>query len=106
VDIVKYRRRKTMSQRTKHSAEFKAKVAREAIEGRLTLSEIAGTYGVHPNMISRWKQEALEGMVETFSSKRDKKTKDDEAEKEELYKEIGHLKVQVDWLKKKSGLIL
>jgi len=93
-----------MSQRAKHTAEFKAKVARDAIEGRFTLTELAGKYEVHPNMISRWKQEALEGLTEIFSSKREKKEKDAEEEKEELYKQIGQLKVEVDWLKKKSGL--
>ena len=93
-----------MAQRTTHSPEFKAKVAREAIEGRLTLNEIALKYEIHPNMISRWKTEALEGLVEVFSSKRAKKDKEEESTQNELYKQIGQLKVEVDWLKKKSGL--
>ena len=90
------------SQRRKHSAEFKAKVALEAIIGRETLNEIAKRYEIHPNQISRWKQEALEGMTDIFSGKKEKQAKDDEATKEELYQQIGQLKVEVDWLKKKS----
>jgi len=93
-----------MAQRAKRSAEFKAKVAREAIEGKLTISEIAAKYEVHPNIVSRWKADALDGLVEIFSSKREKKDKDQEEVKDELYKQIGQLKVEVDWLKKKSGL--
>ena len=90
------------SQRRKHSAEFKAKVALEAIIGRETLNEIAKRYEIHPNQISKWKQEALEGMTDIFSGKKEKQAKDDEATKEELYQQIGQLKVEVDWLKKKS----
>ncbi len=90
------------SQRRKHSAEFKAKVALEAIIGRETLNEIAKRYEIHPNQISRWKQEALEGMTDIFSGKKEKQAKEDEATKEELYQQIGQLKVEVDWLKKKS----
>lgn len=90
------------SQRRKHSAEFKAKVALEAIIGRETLNEIAKRYEIHPNQISRWKQEALEGMTDIFSGKKEKQSKDDETTKEELYQQIGQLKVEVDWLKKKS----
>jgi len=93
-----------MAQRAKRSAEFKAKVAREAIEGKMTISEIAAKYDVHPNIVSRWKADALDGLVEIFSSKREKKDKDQEEVQNELYKQIGQLKVEVDWLKKKSGL--
>jgi len=88
-------------ERKQHSAEFKAKVALEGIVGRETVNEIAKRYEVHPNMISRWKQDALDGMSEIFSTKRDKKAKEDENTKEELYKQIGQLTVEVDWLKKK-----
>jgi len=77
-------------------------VALEAIIGRETLNEIAKRYEIHPNQISRWKQEALEGMTDIFSGKKEKQAKDDEATKEELYQQIGQLKVEVDWLKKKS----
>ena len=91
-----------MSRRTKHTAEFKARVAREAIEGRVTLNELSTKYGVHPNMISKWKKEALDGMVELFSTKRQKKEKESEIEKETLFRKIGELEVENDFLKKKS----
>lgn len=93
-----------MGRRSKHSADFKAKVAKEAIEGHLTLTELSQKYEVHQNMISRWKQEALDGLAEIFSRRKTKEEKDAEAEKDELYKQIGQLKVEVDWLKKKSAL--
>jgi len=89
-------------QRKKHSAALKAKVAVEAIMCKETINEIATKHEVHPNMVSRWKQEALDGMSDIFSIRRDKKAKEDEATQDELYKQIGQLKVEVDWLKKKS----
>lgn len=92
-----------MSRRSKHSAEFKAQVARDAIEGRFTLSELAAKYEVHQNMISRWKQEALEGLSDIFTKRKSREEKDTEKEKDELYKQIGQLKVEVDWLKKKHA---
>lgn len=92
-----------MSRRSKHPAEFKAQVAKEAIEGRYTLSELSAKYEVHQNMISRWKQEALEGLSDIFSKRKSKDDKDSEKEKDELYKQIGQLKVEVDWLKKKHA---
>jgi transposase-like protein len=94
---------KMSTQRNHRSAEFKAQVALEAIEGRETINEIAKRHGVHPNMVSNWKKEAIEYMEEIFKNKRDKKDKEDEATKDELYKQIGQLKVEVDWLKKKSA---
>ncbi len=93
-------------ERKQHSADFKAKVALEAIKEQETINEIAKRYEVHPNMISRWKQDALDGMSETFSTRRDKKAKEDDVTKEELFKQIGQLTVEVDWLKKKSEQML
>lgn len=92
------------TQRKQHSAEFKAKVALEAIKGAETLNQLSVRFEVHPNQITRWKQEALEGMAEIFSRRKDNKAKDDEAATDELFKQIGQLKVELDWLKKKSGL--
>jgi len=91
-----------MSRKTKHAAEFKARVAREAIEGKSTLNELSTKYSVHPNMISRWKSEALDGLVDIFSTKREKKDKESEIEKDSLFKKIGELEVENDFLKKKS----
>lgn len=92
--------------RKSYSSKFKAKVALEAIRGEVTLSELAAKYDVHPNQISQWKSEAIERMPDLFVDKRrKKKEKEQEALQSELYKQIGQLTVEVDWLKKKSGLI-
>ena len=84
---------------------FKAKVALEAIREEETIVELASRYQVHPTQIKRWKKTASEEMIELF---KDGKQKGGEKEKnlfiEELYREIGQLKVELDWLKKKSGL--
>jgi transposase-like protein len=90
--------------RTKRTSEFKAKVALAAIRGDQTVAELASLYKVHPNQITNWKRQAQEQMVAAFDSKKSKSIKDDERLKEELYRQIGQLKVELDWLKKKSGL--
>ena len=90
--------------RTKRTSEFKAKVALAAIRGDQTVAELASLYKVHPNQITNWKRQAQEQMVAAFDSKKSKSIKDDERLKEELYRQIGQLKVELDWLKKKSGM--
>ena len=75
-----------------------------AIRGDQTVAELASLYKVHPNQITNWKRQAQEHMVAAFDSKKSKSVKDDERLKEELYRQIGQLKVELDWLKKKSGL--
>jgi transposase-like protein len=92
-------------QRRLHTAEFKARVALEAIRGIKTSSELASEYGVHPVQISHWKKLALEGMTEIFSDKRKKAQEDDQDLKDRLYQQIGQLQVELEWLKKKSGLL-
>ncbi len=90
--------------RRRFSAEFKSKVALAAIKGERALSELAAQFQVHPHQVTAWKKQALAVLPEVFSRKRDK----DEARRgqleEELYGQIGRLKVELDWLKKKSGL--
>ena len=86
--------------RTKRTSEFKAKVALAAIRGDQTVAELASLYKVHPNQITNWKRQAQEQMVAAFDSKKSKSIKDDERLKEELYRQIGQLKVELDWLKK------
>ena len=90
--------------RRQHGAELKARVALEALKGEKTTSELAGLYEVHPSQIAAWKKRAVEGLAEVFSDRRRRDEKADEEVKERLYEEIGRLKVELDWLKKKAGL--
>ncbi len=94
-----------MGERRRHSAQFKAKVALEAIRAERTVNELAGLYQVHPSQIAAWKRRALEGVAELFGEDRQKLQKSDEDLKAELYQQIGQLKVELDFLKKKSGLL-
>ena len=90
--------------RKRHSPSFKAKVALEAIKEIKTSSELASQFEVHPVQIRNWKARAINGLTELFKDNRQKKEKENEEFIEELYKQIGQLKVELDWLKKKSGL--
>jgi len=93
------------TQRKQFTAEFKAKVAVEAIRGVKTTSELSSQYGVHPVQISQWKKQALEGLNDVFADKRKKISEDEEAVKDNLFQQIGRLNVELAWLKKKSGLV-
>jgi putative transposase len=93
------------TQRKQFTAEFKAKIAVEAIRGVKTTSELASQYGVHPVQISQWKKQALDGLNLVFTDKRKKVSEDHEAVEDNLFQQIGRLKVELDWLKKKSGLV-
>jgi len=87
-----------------HKPEFKAKVGLEAVRGVKTISEIAQSYGVHPVLVGQWKKEILGSASALFETKRGPKpAKDNKAEEDRLYGEIGRLKMEVDWLKKKLG---
>ncbi len=91
--------------RKSHSAEFKAKVGLEALRGVKTINEIGKEYGVHPVTVGEWKKEIQEQAQTLFEGKRGPKPaaaghKDPEA----LFSEIGKLKMELDWLKKKSGI--
>ena len=92
-------------QRKKYSAEFKAKVALEAVKGLKTVNEIAGDYGVHPTQIHQWKKQLLEKLPHIFSSNSERLKKKDEELTAQLYQQIGQLKVELDWVKKKAGLL-
>ena len=89
----------------KFDAQFKAKVAIEAIKGERTLAEIGSAYEVHPNLVGQWRKQLLEQAVEIFSNKRERDKEDTEKMQSELYQQIGQLKVELDWLKKKYRLI-
>ncbi len=91
-------------QRNNYSAEFKTKVALAAIKGEKTINEIASFYGVHPNQVMNWKKQAVEALPDAFSAKRVRTEKEDEELKSQLYQQIGQLKVELDWLKKKAAL--
>jgi transposase-like protein len=92
-------------QRKQHSADFKAKVALEAIKGNRTINELSSEYGVHPTQINQWKKQALDEFPAMFSSRRQQNQKQQEGLTASLYQQIGQLKVELDWLKKKSGQI-
>ena len=91
-------------QRTSFTAEFKATVALEALRSEKTVHALAGAYEVHPTPVSNWKREAQAGLVERFSTKRGRQAAHELAERERLYSQLGRLPVELDWLKKKSGL--
>lgn len=90
--------------RRKHTPSFKAKVALEAIKEQKTSAELASQYQVHPGQIRNWKTTATKGFIDLFTDKRKSKDRDREELIQELYRQIGELKVDLDWLKKKAGL--
>ena len=90
--------------RNARSASFKAKVALEAIRERKTVSEIAKQHTVHPTQIHQWRRQLLDRAEELFEDGRGKRCKDDaEASTPILYEQIGRLKMELEWLKKKSA---
>lgn len=93
------------SVRKKHTAEFKAKVAVEAIRHQKTTNELTVEYGIHATQINTWKKQALAAIPEAFSSKRVAEQGNKQAEIDELHRQIGHLVAERDWLKKKSSAI-
>ena len=91
-----------MSQkRKKHSDEFKARVAVEAVKGVRTLSELSSAFGIHPTVIAHWKRQLLDRAPTVFSPAAGGGLRTEEELTAPLYEEIGRLKVEVDFLKKK-----
>jgi putative transposase len=88
--------------RKQHTAAFKAQVALAAVKGDKTVNELASQYGVHPTLIHTWKKQLLAGADQVFSNGSKAATADAEAEKAELFEQIGRLKMELEWLKKKS----
>jgi len=91
--------------RKQHSAQFKARVAIEAIRGEKTLSQLGSQFKVHPMQIAKWRKAALEQLPELFVDGRTRKASDSKPDTDGLYEEIGRLKVELDWLKKKVGML-
>ena len=91
--------------RKKFASTFKAKVAIEALKGHQTVNQIAAEFEVHPSQVNAWKKQLLEESVDIFSQGRKQRTDSVEEEKDKLYSQIGRLKVEVDWLKKKTGYL-
>ena len=89
--------------RKRYSADFKAKLALEAIRGDLTLAELASKHGVHHTMIAAWKRQAIDGMAGTFSGGSDAAKAVSESEVEKLHAKIGQLVVERDFLAKAFG---
>jgi putative transposase len=92
-------------QRKKHTAGFKAQVALAAVKGDKTVNELAGQYEVHPTLIHGWKKQLLAGAEEVFAQPGKAQAADAEAEKAELFEQIGRLKMELEWLKKKVGAV-
>ena len=84
-------------------ASFKARVALAAVRGDKTTAELAAKFGVHGNQVSTWKKQLLDGATELFADGRGRKKDEAAADEEELYEQIGRLKMEVEWLKKKSA---
>ncbi len=89
--------------RKKYSKEFKARAALDAIKGQKTMSELSSEYGVHGNQISRWKKRLLDEAPDVFARGKGKESREREIELDRLYKKVGQLQVEADWLKKKTG---
>lgn len=90
-------------QRKTYSAEFKARVAVAAIKGQETMNEIASRHEVHPNQVGLWKKQAEEELAGVFTDRRGRDGRAEEELRNRLYQQIGQLKVELDWLKKKVG---
>ena len=89
-----------MTKRKSHSADFKAKVALDAIREEMTVAELAKKYSVHPTQIGTWKRTAITNMAMTFSKRPDDATRPNEAEIDKLHSKIGQLVVERDFLKR------
>ncbi len=91
------------NKRRNHSAQFKVKVALAAAKGQKTVAELSKEYQVHPTQIVQWKKQLMDSLPEIFSVRRKKEQHEQQLLTNGLYQQIGQLKVELDWLKKKSG---
>ena len=86
-----------------HTAAFKAQVALAALKGDRTVNELAGHYGVHPTLIHAWKKQLLSGAETIFGNPVKAAAVDAEARQAELFEQIGRLKMELEWVKKKAA---
>lgn len=93
-----------MAQRKHRNGAFKTRVVVEAIEGHRTVNEIASAYEIHPSQVGKWKSQALARLPEVLSDGRQAKTDGGPQREARLYEEIGRLRMEVEYLKKKLGL--
>jgi transposase len=93
-----------MTVRKTHTTQFKAKVALEAIREQKTVNELTAEYGVHATQINTWKKQILTAIPAVFSRKNNKAEQEQQGLMDELYRQIGQLTVERDWLKKNAGL--
>jgi len=89
--------------RRQFTMQFKFKVALEAAKGTKTLNELASEYGLHPSQISEWKTQLLRDGASVFSTTTARQQKEQETVQAELYEQIGRLKMELEWLKKKAA---
>ena len=92
--------------RKSHSAAFKAQVALAAVRGDKTVNELAAQFGVHPTLIHTWKKQLLQGAEAVFASGVKTDANEAEAQKAELFEQIGRLKMELEWVKKKAAAFL
>ena len=85
------------------TADFKAKVAIEAVKGNKTTNELASEFGVHPRQIQDWRKQLVDGSKALFNGKKEKNEKSVHEERDKLYAQVGRLAVELEWLKKKTG---
>lgn len=90
-----------MAKRRQHSKEFKFKVALDAAKGNQTLSELASKYQLHPNQISEWKRQLLAAGPSVFNGRATRQKRAQATQEAALYEQIGRLKMELEWLKKK-----
>ena len=90
--------------RKKYSKELKARIALDAIKGQKTIAELASEYWVHANQISIWKKQLLDAAPTAFSNGKDKDAEQKDVERDHLYKKVGQLQIEVDWLKKRLAI--
>ena len=91
--------------RKKYSKELKVRIALDAIKCQKTIAELALEYWVHANQISIWKKQLLDAAPTAFSNGKDKDAEQKEVERDHLYKKVGQLQIEVDWLKKNTGYL-